>query len=221
VLRLVEPVTLFSSALGAGIDQWRNAPPEWGQGSEGYARRFASAEGFTAAHNAIGLGFDLAFHLDPRYRRLSQAGFMPRLRNAVSQTFIANKDDGGKMINVSEIAGNFGAGFIANSWQPAGYNRAGDGLTRGAFGLAYHTLKNVAREFLPDLLHPLKRGAFSVLDLTMPGMTGFEALVRLKQEPAAANIPVIIVTSCVLSERAERVDERSLRHFKQGRHGKS
>jgi hypothetical protein len=156
-LRLVEPLTLFSSALGSGLDQWRDTPPQWGQGSEGYARRFASAEGFTAAHNGIALMFDLGFHLDPRYRRMPGAAFGARLRNAVGQTFIANKDSGGKMINVSEIAGNFGAGFIANSWYPAGYNSAGDALTRGAFGLAYHTVKNVAREFLPDILHPGRR----------------------------------------------------------------
>ena len=114
--------------------RWRDTPPQWGQGSEGYARRFASAEGFTAAHNGIALMFDLGFHLDPRYRRMPGAAFGARLRNAVGQTFIANKDSGGKMINVSEIAGNFGAGFIANSWYPAGYNSAWPMLSReGAF----------------------------------------------------------------------------------------
>jgi hypothetical protein len=158
-LRLVEPITLFSSAFGAGIDQLRNLPPQWGQESEGYARRFASAEGYTAAHNAVALGFDLTFHLDPRYRRMPEARFGPRMWNAVSQTFIANTDSGGKMINVSEIVGNFGAGFIANTWQPAGYNSTGDALTRAAFGLAYHTAKNAAREFLPDLLHRTKKPA--------------------------------------------------------------
>jgi hypothetical protein len=153
-LRLVEPVTLFTSAFSAGLSQLRNEPEQWGQGAEGYARRFASAEGYTAAHNGIALGFDLAFHLDPRYRRMADAGFVPRLRNAVRQTFIANKDSGGTMINVSELAGNFGAGMIANTWEPAGHNSLGDGLSRGAMGLVYHTLKNVSREFLPDLLHP-------------------------------------------------------------------
>jgi CheY-like chemotaxis protein len=38
------------------------------------------------------------------------------------------------------------------------------------------------------------------LDLTMPGMTGSEALKKLKLEPAVANIPVIIVTSRILSD---------------------
>jgi hypothetical protein len=154
--RMVEPDDLIFSAAGAGIDQWRNMPKEWGQGSEGYAERFASAEGYIAAHNAVALGFDVAFHLDPRYRRMPEAGFGARLWNAVSQTFIANKDSGGRMINVSELAGNFGAGFISNTWQPEPYSSTGDALTRGALGLAYHTAKNVAREFWPDLVHPHK-----------------------------------------------------------------
>jgi len=151
--RLIEPVTLVDSAFGAGIDQWRNVPPQWGQGAEGYARRFASSEGYTAAHNGIALGFDVALHLDPRYRRMPDGTFKQRIWNAVSQTFLANKDSGGRMINVSELAGNFGGGFVANAWEPHGYNTAGDALVRGALGLAYHTGKNVAREFLPGILH--------------------------------------------------------------------
>jgi signal transduction histidine kinase/CheY-like chemotaxis protein len=43
------------------------------------------------------------------------------------------------------------------------------------------------------------------LDLTMPGINGFEVLSRLKQEPATAGIPVLIVSSQILSgsEREE------------------
>lgn len=37
------------------------------------------------------------------------------------------------------------------------------------------------------------------LDLGMPGMTGFEVLEKLKAEPAVAAVPVVIVTSRVLS----------------------
>src|SRR5262249_8791294 len=152
--------TLVSSAFGAGMEQWRNAPPQWGQGGEGYARRFASSEGFTAAHNAIALGFDLGMHTDPRYRRMPEAGFKARLLNSVSQTVVDNKDHGGRTINLSEIGGNFGAGFIANTWNPPGYNSMGNALTRGALGLAYHTAKNVAREFLPDILRGARLPAF-------------------------------------------------------------
>jgi len=154
VLRLVEPVSIISTAIGAGFSQLQNEPQQWGQGMKGYARRFGSAEGYTAAHNFIALGFDLTLHTDPRYHRLREGKFMPRMRNAISQTFIANKDSGGKMVNVSEIGGTFGAAFVANAWEPTGHNTTGSALTRGTLGLAYHTLKNVAREFLPDLAHP-------------------------------------------------------------------
>src|SRR5579863_8777347 len=127
-LYLVAPETLLTSAFSAGLGQLRDKPPQWGEGPEGLAHRFADAEGYAAAHNAVALGFDLAFHLDPRYRRMPHAGFLPRLRNAVTQTLIANKDGGGRMINVSEIGGNFGAGLIANTWEPGGYNSIGNGL---------------------------------------------------------------------------------------------
>jgi hypothetical protein len=160
-LRLIEPVTLVSSAFGAGIAQWRDIPPQWGQGAEGYAKRFGEAEGFTAVHNTVALGFDLGFHLDPRYHRMPDAKFMPRLRNAVMQSFLAWKDSGGRMINVSEIGGNMAAGLVANTWEPRGYNSWGDGLERGALGLLYHTGKNVAREFLPDLMHRGKKGPYT------------------------------------------------------------
>lgn len=170
LLRLAEPVEWVSSAAGAAIEQWRNMPPAWRQGSEGYGRRFGSAEGFIVAHNAVALGSDVIFHLDPRYRRMPEARFKSRLWNAVSQTFIANKDSGGKTLNVSELVGNFGAGFIANTWEPARFDSTGDALTRGALGLAYHTAKNVAREFLPGLLH--RRRIASSLDKDSSGHAG-------------------------------------------------
>jgi len=152
-LRLIEPTLLVNTAISAGINQWRDIPHAWGQGAEGSAIRFASAEGFAAAHNTVALGFDLALHLDPRYRRMPEGSVSGRLWNAVSQTFIAYRDDGGRMVNVSEIGGSFGAGFISNAWQPPGFNSPGDAVTRGLLTLVFHTSRNVAREFLPDLMH--------------------------------------------------------------------
>jgi len=152
-LRLIEPVTLASSAASAGIDQWRRVPHNWDEGAKGYAIRFASAEGFTAAHNATALVFDEALHLDPRYRRLPEGGAGARIWNAVSQSFLAYKDSGGRTINISEIGGNFAAGFVAGTWQPPGYRSAYDSVERGTLGLLFHTGKNVVREFLPDILH--------------------------------------------------------------------
>jgi class 3 adenylate cyclase len=45
---------------------------------------------------------------------------------------------------------------------------------------------NNAREHLPDLI---------ILDVTMPGMSGFEVVEHLKAEPATAKIPVLMLTA--------------------------
>ncbi len=82
-----------------------------------------------------------------------------RLWNAVSQSFLAYRVSGGRTVNVSELAGNLGSGFVANTWEPAGSRSAMDGLDRGLLAIAFHTGKNVAREFLPDLLHRVKPGS--------------------------------------------------------------
>jgi signal transduction histidine kinase/DNA-binding response OmpR family regulator len=57
--------------------------------------------------------------------------------------------------------------------------------TNGADGL------RIAREFVPD---------FIFLDLDMPGISGFEVLNLLKADAATRAIPVVIVTSLMLSE---------------------
>jgi len=61
----------------------------------------------------------------------------------------------------------------------------------GAEGLA------LARAERPDLI---------VLDLMMPEMSGFEVVERLKEDPATAAIPVLIVTAKILTDE----DRRSL-----------
>jgi signal transduction histidine kinase/CheY-like chemotaxis protein len=43
-----------------------------------------------------------------------------------------------------------------------------------------------------------------ILDLVMPGLTGFEVLDRLKEEPMTAEIPVIVVTSKMLDTADHR-----------------
>jgi signal transduction histidine kinase/CheY-like chemotaxis protein len=67
---------------------------------------------------------------------------------------------------------------------------------------------DVAARLLPDIIF---------LDLTMPGMKGAEALVKLKGDPTTADIPVVIVTSHVLSatERGTLM-ERAFEVFNKG-----
>ena len=116
-----------------------------------YGKRVGSGEAISAASNTIGLTSDLIFHLDPRYRRMPEARVKTRIWNAVSQTFLAYKDSGGRTINISQITGSYGAAVISNTWEPPDRNGTGDAIVRGTWSLVFHTGKNVASEFLPDI----------------------------------------------------------------------
>lgn len=151
--RIVSPMTQLGVLTGSAINQWRDEPSEWGQGWDAYGTRVASAEGVALSYSTIGAASDMALHLDPRYRRMPNGTVKARIWNAISQEFLAYKDSGGRMINVSTLAGSYGAGFIANAWEPADHAKASDAFVRGTLSIATHTGGNVAREFLPDLIH--------------------------------------------------------------------
>jgi hypothetical protein len=153
IRRVASPMTQLGVLTGSAINQWRDEPSEWGQGWDAYGTRVGSAEGIAVSYNAIGAASDLALHLDSRYRRMPKGTVKARIWNAISQEFLAYKDSGGRTINVSTLAGSYGAGFIANTWEPADHSKASDAFVRGTLSIATHTGGNVAREFLPDFIH--------------------------------------------------------------------
>jgi len=146
---MVTPMAFAGSAAGAGIQQWRDNPTEWRQGAAGYGRRYASAHGWIVTQNIVALGLDTTLGIDPRYRRSSQTGVWPRIRDAVKQTWVARTDSGDAMFNYSAVGASYGAGLISCAWHPARVDSVGDGLIRGTIGLGYDMLSNVVKEFWP------------------------------------------------------------------------
>jgi hypothetical protein len=149
--RIVNPMSVLGSTTGAAIEQWRDHPPEWGQGGAGYARRVGAGFGWITTQNMLGLLVDTKLHLDPRFRHSEKAGIWDRAWDAMVQNFVAYKDSGGRTINYSEFVGSYGAGFMSDAWYPAGSRGAGDALVRGTIGLGFNTMSNVAKEFWPDI----------------------------------------------------------------------
>lgn len=141
------------SAVGAGIRQWTNTPPEWGQGADGYARRFAHSFGENMVRQTITYGISSAIDEDNRYFRSERHGFGPRTMYAVESTFLARRSDGTRRVSYSRIIGLVATAFISRTWQPPSLR--GPGHAMGSLGTAVGSEVgfDVAREFLPDLLH--------------------------------------------------------------------
>jgi len=151
------PRPLLTMAASAGLNQWRDFPTEWGQGMEGYGRRFASRVGQRTVNNSIRFGVGAALREDPRYFPSERKGFLPRMGHALAYTFVARTDSGGRTFAVSRFAGAFGSAFISNTWHPAGVDDTNHALGRAGIALAVDAGMNVVREFWPDVKRVFRR----------------------------------------------------------------
>jgi hypothetical protein len=147
------PVPLLGEAAGAGITQWTNSPPEWGQGWRAYGERYGSNLAYNGIRQTITYGASIALHEDTRYFASGKHGVWNRTGYALLSTFTARRPNGRQSFSFSSVGGVIGASGIASIWGPRswqGFNNIADnaGISFGATAAL-----NVVREFLPDLLH--------------------------------------------------------------------
>jgi len=149
--RVISPNSLAKSAVTAGLNQWRDSPPEWGQGMAGYGRRYGHKIATRGAESGIGFVTAAALHEDPRYFRLSEGTFGERIRHALKSTFVTHKDDGGQGPSIWRFTSNYGAQFVSNAWRPESETQVGETLRRGTVSIGYDAATNLFKEFWPDI----------------------------------------------------------------------
>ena len=131
----IHPENLIGPALGAGVGQWRDTPPEWGQGADAYGIRFASGFGRSVISRTIAFGVAAVDREDPRFVPSNESGIWRRTRHAIVGTFVSRAPTGGSMPAFSRFVGVYSAGFIANAWEPRSQNDTGHALERGSTAL--------------------------------------------------------------------------------------
>lgn len=148
---LVGPHAFLYPAVQAGLNQARNSPHEWGQGVEGYERRFGSAYGQHLIGSTVSNAIAFRLHEDDRYFKSGKTG-IGRLSYAITSALLARHDDGSRFISLSAIGGGAAGAFISRAWQPRSANSAGDGVVSFGYAIAARAGINVLREFLPRRL---------------------------------------------------------------------
>jgi hypothetical protein len=144
-----DPVAVFGTTIGAGIQQARNAFPEFGSGVEGYAKRWAAlfANG-RASELLTRTVFPSLFHQDPRYFYQGSGSAWSRVRHAVGYAVVARSDDGHLMPNYSYLFGELSSAGLSNLYYPSSSRGAGLVLTNTAIGCAGRAGQNLPREFV-------------------------------------------------------------------------
>ncbi len=133
------------------IAQANNTNPSFGQGVEGFAKRYG-----TSAADQIGGNFmteaiwPSLLHEDPRYFRKISGSIKGRLGYALTRTLVTRTDRGNWTFNAAEFLGNGTVAAIGNLYYPDGRD-FGDTMQRMFTQIGTDTISNVLKEFWPDI----------------------------------------------------------------------
>jgi hypothetical protein len=150
--------TFIKAAAGAGIDQARATPEGYGQGAEGFGRRYGAAF-TTLVYNDFFTCFALPslLHQDPRYFRRGQGRAGPRIGYALTRVVVTQGDYGRRQFNFSQVLGNLFSAAMTNAYYPEEERRVGRTLARAGSQLAVGAGLNVLSEFWPQLRRKMFR----------------------------------------------------------------
>src|SRR3984957_2473955 len=155
----VDPVTFWESGVVAGIEQANDGFNGYGQGTQGYGKRFGAsyADGFIG--NMIGGAIlPTLFKQDPRYFYKGTGSTASRVFYALANAVICKGDNGHWQPDYSGILGSLAAGGISNLYYPAS-SRNGARLTfeNTFIGIGGSGVSNILQEFLIRRLTPHTR----------------------------------------------------------------
>jgi hypothetical protein len=152
-----DPVTFLGTAFDAGLDQAQNTDPSYGQGAEGYGRRFgADFAGGASSRFFKDFAYPSIFSEDPRYYRLARGSGGKRLLHAMAHAVVAHRDDGRRMFNFSEWLGTASSVVLSNTYRPDNERGFGPAAQSVSYSILQDMGFDVLREFWPEISRKLK-----------------------------------------------------------------
>ncbi len=157
----VDPVSFALIGATAGVGQALNQFGGYGQGAEGYGKRYGAAFADSVSSTFIGSAIlPSLLKQDPRYFYKGTGSKRSRFLYAVASAVICKGDNGHWQANYSNILGSLAAGGISNAYYPA-KDRNGAGLTfeNTLIGIGTTAATNllqefVIRKFTPNVSNP-------------------------------------------------------------------
>jgi hypothetical protein len=141
-----DPVTLFTTGVTAGIEQWQGDFAGYGQEFSGYAKRYGATYGDRLSSTFLGAALlPSLLHQDPRYFYRGHGHVVVRALYAISTVAVCKGDNGHWQPNYSNVLGNLGAAGISTLYYPTSDQHSLQvtvdntllGVATGAFGTLF------------------------------------------------------------------------------------
>jgi hypothetical protein len=150
-----DPVTFGVTAAVAGLEQEANIFSGYGQGGEGYAKRFGAAYTDRITSTFIGSAvLPSLLKQDPRYFYKGTGSTRSRLLYAIKSTFICKGDNGRWQPNYSYLMGDLASSGLSNLYYPAQDRGIGLTFANTFIGIGGTAAANILQEFVIRKLTP-------------------------------------------------------------------
>jgi Carboxypeptidase regulatory-like domain len=145
----IDPVSFAGAGFGAGLEQWRNDFRGYGQGAQGYFKRFGASyvDGFDSAMIS-GVILPSVLHQDPRYFYKGTGSVRSRAVYALSTAIICRGDNGRREPNYSNVLGNLASGAISNLYHPPSSRGVRLTFDTALLATAANAMGSLIQEFL-------------------------------------------------------------------------
>jgi hypothetical protein len=146
----IDPVNFLLVGGIAGVQQADNDFSGYGQGAQGYGKRYGAAYGNLVSGTFIGAAIlPSLLKQDPRYFYKGTGTVKERVLYAIANAVICKGDNGHWQPNYSSILGSLAAGGISNLYYPP-QNRDGTALTfeNTLIGIGTSAAVNIIQEFI-------------------------------------------------------------------------
>ena len=143
----------------SGISQAENSEPGYGQGAQGYGKRFGAAMADGTIENFMTSAvFPSLLRQDPRFFQSGHGGFRRRAWYAFTRILVTRGDNGNSQFNYSEVVGSALSSAISTySYHPhADKTVSNTGKVWGT-QVGYDALTYVVKEFWPDIRRKLRK----------------------------------------------------------------
>ena len=153
-----DPWPFLLAGVVSGIDQADDSNPEWGQGLQGYAKRYGANFSDSFIGNFFGNAvLPSVLHEDPRYFQKGSGPFVTRALWAASSTVWCKRDRGGWGPNYANVVGNLIGTAIARVYYPPAERTVGETLEDGFTVTAEGIVGAEIIEFWPDIARHYQR----------------------------------------------------------------
>jgi len=145
----IDPAYFVAAGAVAGIQQARNEFSGYGQGAQGYAKRYgATFADFTMSNFLGNAVLPSIFKQDPRYFYKGTGSASSRALYAVKSSVFCRGDNRQWQFCYSVILGSLVAGGISNAYYPESDRGAGLVFRNAALGIAGTAAVNLLEEFV-------------------------------------------------------------------------